>query len=104
MFLCNIYSNPDCPLLAAQQGYEGLRPLEKRCRAAFNVVTAIEEISETALAIQAEVSDEAAVERMVALVNERFGRLTALINTLVLATTFKLNSPTARMLHFSSRH
>ena len=33
-----------------------------------------------ALAIQADVSDEAAVERMFALVDERFGKLTALIN------------------------
>ncbi|HEU0367773.1 MAG TPA: SDR family oxidoreductase [Candidatus Acidoferrum sp.] len=69
-----------CALLAAQQGYKVCVNYRSDGAAAFNVVAAIEDVGGTALAIQADVSDEAAVERMFALVDERFGRLTALIN------------------------
>lgn len=69
-----------CALLAAQQGYKVCINYRTDGAAAFNVVTSIEDMGGTALAIQADVSDEAAVERMFALVDERFGRLTALIN------------------------
>lgn len=69
-----------CALLAAQQGYKVCVNYRSDGAAAFNVVTAIEDMGGTALAIQADVSDEAAVERMFALVDERFGRLTPLIN------------------------
>lgn len=69
-----------CALLAAQQGYKVCVNYRNDGDAALKVVTAIEDRGGTALAIQADVSDEAAVERMFALVDERFGRLTTLIN------------------------
>lgn len=69
-----------CALLAAQQGYKVCVNYRSDAEAAINVVAAIEDMGGTALAIQADVSDEAAVERMFALVDERLGRLTALIN------------------------
>jgi NAD(P)-dependent dehydrogenase (short-subunit alcohol dehydrogenase family) len=69
-----------CALLAAQQGYQVCVNYRTDSAAALNVVAAIEDMGGTALAIQADVSDEAAVQRMFALVDERFGRLTALIN------------------------
>jgi NAD(P)-dependent dehydrogenase (short-subunit alcohol dehydrogenase family) len=69
-----------CALLAAQQGYKVCVNYRSDGDAAAKVVAAIEDIGGTALAIQADVSDEAAVERMFALVDERFGMLTALIN------------------------
>lgn len=69
-----------CALLAAQQGYKVCVNYRSDAEAAVNVVAAIEEMGGTAVAIKADVSDEAAVERMFALVDERFGRITALIN------------------------
>lgn len=69
-----------CALLAAEQGYKVCVNYRNDADAAFKVVAAIEAMGGTALAIQADVSDEAAVERMFALVDERFGRLNALIN------------------------
>ncbi len=69
-----------CALLAAQQGYKVCVNYRSDRDAALNVVTSIEDMGGTALAIQADVSDEAAVEQMFAMVDERFGRLTALIN------------------------
>jgi NAD(P)-dependent dehydrogenase (short-subunit alcohol dehydrogenase family) len=69
-----------CSLLAAQRGYKVCVNYRTDATAALNVVAAIEEAGGTALAIQADVSDEAEVVRMFALVDERFGRLDALIN------------------------
>lgn len=69
-----------CARLAAQQGYKVCVNYRSDGDAALKVVTAIEDGGGSALAVQADVSDEAAVERMFALVDERFGRLTALIN------------------------
>lgn len=54
----------------------------------------------TALAIQADVSDEAAVERMFALVNERFGRLNALINNAgILSRQMRVEQMTAERIN-----
>lgn len=69
-----------CALLAAQQGYKVGVNYRSDGDAVAKVVSAIEDMGGIALAIQADVSDEAAVERMFALVDERFGKLTALIN------------------------
>lgn len=69
-----------CALLAAQQGYKVCVNYRTDADAAFNVVSAIEEMGGTALAIKADISEETAVERMFGLVDEHFGRLTALIN------------------------
>jgi NAD(P)-dependent dehydrogenase (short-subunit alcohol dehydrogenase family) len=69
-----------CALLAAKQGFKVCVNYRSDGVAASDVVAAIKDTGGTALAIQADVSDEAAVERMFALVDERFGRLTALIN------------------------
>ena len=69
-----------CALLAAKQGYKVCVNYRSDAAAASRLVAAIGEAGGTALAIQADVSDEADVERMFALVDERFGRLDALIN------------------------
>ncbi|MET0858996.1 MAG: SDR family oxidoreductase [Telluria sp.] len=69
-----------CSLLAAQHGYKVCVNYRTDATAALNVVAAIEEAGGTALAIQADISDESEVVRMFALVDERFGRLDALIN------------------------
>lgn len=69
-----------CALLAAEQGYSVCVNYRSDGEAASQVVAAIERAGGTALAIQADVSDERAVERMFALVDERFGALAALVN------------------------
>jgi NAD(P)-dependent dehydrogenase (short-subunit alcohol dehydrogenase family) len=69
-----------CALLAAQHGYKVCINYRNDGDAAAKVAAAIEDAGGTALTIQADVSDEAAVERMFALVDERLGRLDALIN------------------------
>ncbi|WP_426178226.1 SDR family oxidoreductase [Massilia sp. TWR1-2-2] len=69
-----------CSLLAAQRGYKVCVNYRTDATAALNVVAAIEDAGGTALAIEADVSDETEVVRMFALVDERFGRLDALIN------------------------
>lgn len=69
-----------CALLAAENGYRVCVNYLSDEAAADDVVAAIEEGGGLALAIQADVADEAAVERMFALVDARFGRLDALIN------------------------
>jgi NAD(P)-dependent dehydrogenase (short-subunit alcohol dehydrogenase family) len=69
-----------CALLAAERGYKVCINYRTDDGSASAVVTAIENAGGTAVAIQADVSDELAVERMFALVDERFGRLGALIN------------------------
>ncbi|MES2757370.1 MAG: SDR family oxidoreductase [Pseudomonadota bacterium] len=69
-----------CALLAAQHGYKVCINYRNDGDAAAKVAAAIEDAGGAALTIQADVSDEAAVERMFALVDERFGRLDALIN------------------------
>jgi NAD(P)-dependent dehydrogenase (short-subunit alcohol dehydrogenase family) len=69
-----------CSLLAAQKGYTVCVNFRSDGDAAAKVVSAIQESGGAALAVQADVSDETDVERMFALIDERFGRLTALIN------------------------
>jgi NAD(P)-dependent dehydrogenase (short-subunit alcohol dehydrogenase family) len=69
-----------CALRAAEQGYQVCVNYRADGDAASDVVAAIEEMGGTAFALQADVSDEAAVERMFKEVDERFGTLSALIN------------------------
>lgn len=69
-----------CALLAAQQGYAvGISYIADEA-AATAVVTAIERTGGAAMSVQADVSDEGAVERLFEQMDKRFGRLTALIN------------------------
>jgi NAD(P)-dependent dehydrogenase (short-subunit alcohol dehydrogenase family) len=69
-----------CALLAAKHGYKVCVNYSSDDDAAAKVIAAIEEAGGTALAIRADISDEAEVERLFATVDERFGRLDALIN------------------------
>lgn len=69
-----------CALLAAEQGYKVCVNYSVDDDAASKVIAAIENAGGTALAVKADISDEAEVERLFALVDERFGRLDALIN------------------------
>ena len=69
-----------CALLAAQQGYKVCINYRSDADAAARVVSAIEDGGGSALAIQADVAEQADVERMFALIDERFGRINALIN------------------------
>jgi NAD(P)-dependent dehydrogenase (short-subunit alcohol dehydrogenase family) len=69
-----------CALLAAKQGYKVCVNYRADGDAASKVISEIEADGGTALAIKADISSEAEVERMFALLDERFGRINALIN------------------------
>lgn len=69
-----------CALLAARQGYAVCISYIADEAAAAGVVAAIEAAGGVAMAVQADVSDESAVERLFGAVDKRFGRLSALIN------------------------
>jgi NAD(P)-dependent dehydrogenase (short-subunit alcohol dehydrogenase family) len=69
-----------CALLAAGQGYAVCINYLRDEGAAAAVVTAIERAGGSALALQGDVSQEADVARMFRLIDERFGRLDALVN------------------------
>jgi NAD(P)-dependent dehydrogenase (short-subunit alcohol dehydrogenase family) len=69
-----------CALLAAGQGYAVCINYLRDEGAAAAVVTAIERAGGSALALQGDVSQEADVARMFGLIDERFGRLDALVN------------------------
>jgi NAD(P)-dependent dehydrogenase (short-subunit alcohol dehydrogenase family) len=69
-----------CALLAAARGYQVCVNYHSDSEAAAGVVRAIEAAGGTAFAVQADVADEGAVERMFALADERLGPLDALVN------------------------
>jgi NAD(P)-dependent dehydrogenase (short-subunit alcohol dehydrogenase family) len=69
-----------CALLAAHKGYKVCVNYKSDAAAAASVVKAIEAAGAAAFSVQADVSDEAEVERMFASVDERFGPVDALIN------------------------
>jgi NAD(P)-dependent dehydrogenase (short-subunit alcohol dehydrogenase family) len=69
-----------CALLAAGQGYAVCINYLRDEGAAAAVVTAIERAGGSALALQGDVSQEADVARMFRLIDQRFGRLDALVN------------------------
>ena len=69
-----------CARLAAERGYQVCINYRSDDAAALGVVRAIEEAGGAAFAVQADVAREAQVERMFAQVDERFGRLDALVN------------------------
>jgi NAD(P)-dependent dehydrogenase (short-subunit alcohol dehydrogenase family) len=69
-----------CALLAARQGYRVGVNYKSDAAAAAAVVAAIEQAGGSALALQADIAEEAEVERMFAQLDARFGRLDALIN------------------------
>jgi NAD(P)-dependent dehydrogenase (short-subunit alcohol dehydrogenase family) len=69
-----------CALLAARQGYRVGVNYKSDAAAAASVVAAIEQAGGSALALQADIAEEAEVERMFAQLDARFGRLDALIN------------------------
>jgi NAD(P)-dependent dehydrogenase (short-subunit alcohol dehydrogenase family) len=69
-----------CALLAAQRGYKVGVNYRADADAAARVVTAIRDAGGEALAIQADVSQEADVERLFATMDTHFGALTALVN------------------------
>lgn len=69
-----------CAIHAAQLGYQVCINYLADAAAAATVVDAIERQGGTAFAIQADIADEAQVERMFASIDGRFGRLDALVN------------------------
>lgn len=69
-----------CAVLAAQNGYSVCINYRTDGSSAAQVAAAIEDSGGSALAIQADVSEEADVDRMFALIDQRFGRISALIN------------------------
>ena len=69
-----------CALLAASRGYNVCISYQTDAAAAAEVIATIESAGGAALAIQSDVSDEAAVESLFAQIDKRFGRLNALIN------------------------
>jgi NAD(P)-dependent dehydrogenase (short-subunit alcohol dehydrogenase family) len=69
-----------CAILAAQQGYKVCINYKTNDDAAQGVVSHIERAGGTAFAVKADVAEESEVTRLFALVDERWGRLDALIN------------------------
>lgn len=69
-----------CALLAAQRGYRVGVNYRADADAAARVVNAIRDAGGDAVAIQADVSQEADVERLFATMDTHFGALTALVN------------------------
>ncbi len=69
-----------CALLAARRGYAVAVNYLSNHAAAGQVVAAIESDGGQALAVQADVSTEAEVERMFAQIDQHYGRLDALVN------------------------
>ncbi len=69
-----------CALLAASRGYKVGVNYNTDHAAAASVVATITDGGGDALALQADIADENAVVRMFALLDERFGPLSALIN------------------------
>lgn len=89
-----------CAVLAAQQGYKVCVNYRSDQEAAARVVATIRHAGGTALAIQADVSDEAAVDRMFAILDERLGRLDALINNAgILATQMRVDEMDAARIN-----
>lgn len=69
-----------CALLAAKRGYTVCINYLNNEGAATEVIAAIERSGGTGLAIQGDVSEESDVVRMFAQIDERFGRLSSLVN------------------------
>jgi len=67
-------------LLAARKGYAVAVNYTRDATAADGVVSAIHAAGGTALALQADVADEAQVVRLFTQIDQRLGRLTALVN------------------------
>ena len=88
-----------CALLAAQQGYVVCVNYHSKHEAAAAVCDAIAQEGGDAFAIQADVSDEAEVERMFAAIDSRFDRLDALVNNAgILAPQMRVEQMTAARL------
>jgi NAD(P)-dependent dehydrogenase (short-subunit alcohol dehydrogenase family) len=89
-----------CALLAAERGYTVCVNYNSDEGAAAAVVAAIEGAGGTAMAIRADVSSEAEVLRMFAQIDERFGRLNALINNAgILATQMRVEQMDAARIN-----
>ncbi len=89
-----------CAIRAAQLGYQVCINYLADAAAAATVVDTIESQGGTACAIQADIADEAQVERMFALVDERFGRLDALVNNAgVLSQQMRVDGMSAARIH-----
>lgn len=69
-----------CALLASEKGYRVVVNYAQQRQLAENVVRAIQGSGGDAIAIQADVSDESAVLRMMDQIHEQFGYLNALVN------------------------
>ena len=89
-----------CALLAAERGYTVCINYKSDEGAAAAVVGAIESAGGAAMAIRADVSNEADVLRLFAQIDARFGRLTALINNAgVLAPQMRLDQMDAARIN-----
>jgi NAD(P)-dependent dehydrogenase (short-subunit alcohol dehydrogenase family) len=89
-----------CAILAAARGYRVCINYRSDGQAATDVVDAISARGGSAFALQADVSDEAHVERMFLEVDQRFGRLDALVNNAgVLSTQMRVEQMSAARIH-----
>ncbi|MBN8678036.1 MAG: SDR family oxidoreductase [Chitinophagales bacterium] len=69
-----------CAMLAAEKGYQVVVNYAHQRQLAENVVRSIKDLGGDALAIQADISDETAVLRMMDQIHDQFGYLDALVN------------------------
>lgn len=89
-----------CALDAAQLGYRVCINYLSDDAAAAALVDTIGSQGGTACAIQADIADEAQVERMFAAIDERFGRLDALVNNAgVLSQQLRVDQMSAARIH-----
>lgn len=89
-----------CAVLAATRGYTVCINYLSNESAANDVIAAIERSGGTGLAIQGDVSQEADVVRVFAQIDERFGRLDALVNNAgILATQMRIEQMDAARIN-----
>lgn len=89
-----------CALLAAQRGYQVCINYRSDQQAATKVADAINSGGGAAFAVQADIADESQVERLFRAVDERFGRLDALVNNAgILSQQMRVDQMRADRLH-----
>jgi NAD(P)-dependent dehydrogenase (short-subunit alcohol dehydrogenase family) len=89
-----------CAVLAAQHGYDVCINYLHNAEAAAQVVKAVEGAGQAAVALQGDIASEADIVRMFGTIDERFGRLDALVNNAgILQTQMRVEQMDAARLN-----